>query len=159
MISVEQLAENLPEGFIAVDSDWRVRYVSARARHLLRNSGLQLGTDLHDLLPDAPGTKVWSELNRAHQKRVMVEFEVFYPQLFVWHEVRAIPDSEGGLALLLRDVTDRQWVIQKDAEHAYLRGLFADAPLAISILRGPKHQFEYANDFARNLVGDGTSKA
>ena len=138
---------------MAVDATWCVSFLNDRARHLMRRPGLQAGTALQDLIPDVPGSKTWAELRRAVNHGVAVDLDVFYPDLFMWHEVRAIPDGQGGLALLLRDVTDRQWTIQKDVEHAYLRSLFSDAPIAISILHGPKHQFEYSNEFARNLVG------
>lgn len=96
---------------------------------------------------------MWSELHRAVKQRITLDFDVFHPALFRWHEIRVIPDDDGGLVLLFRDVTDRQWTIEKDTEHAYLRNLFQDAPVAVAILRGPQHQFEYSNDFARRLVG------
>ncbi|WP_043816674.1 PAS domain-containing protein [Deinococcus maricopensis] len=153
MISAEQLTDHLPMGFIAVDDQWRVTRVNARARFLFRGQTLTPGLSLRDLIPNEPGSRAWSDLERAMLRRTPVEFEVFYPSMFAWHELSVIPDEHGGLALLLRDVTDRQWLLQKDAEHAYLRTLFQDASVAISIMRGPKHTFEFNNDFARNLVG------
>ncbi|PYE48645.1 PAS domain-containing protein [Deinococcus yavapaiensis] len=153
MISAERLADHLPLGFIAIDHAWAVTRVNAPARLLFRNQSLNPGESLRALIPDEPGSRAWNELERAMSRRVAVEFEVFHPSIFAWHEVSAVPDEQGGLALLLRDVTDRQWVLQKDAEHAYLRGLFKEAPIAISITRGPKHTFEFSNDFARDLVG------
>ncbi|MFD1732889.1 hypothetical protein ACFSC4_20115 [Deinococcus malanensis] len=56
--------------------------------------------------------------------------------------------------MILRDITDRQWLLRKEAERGYLRNLFNDAPIALSILRGPQHQFEFINDFARQLIGN-----
>ncbi|WP_052351998.1 PAS domain-containing protein [Deinococcus pimensis] len=153
MISAERLADHLPLGFIAVDPEWKVTRVNARARFLFRGQPLAPGMNLRDIIPDEPGSRAWPDLTRAMNRRESVEFEVFYPAMFSWHELSVIPDEHGGLALLTRDVTDRQWLLQKDAEHAYLRGLFREAPVAISITRGPKHTFEFNNDFARSLVG------
>lgn len=153
MISAERLTDHLPIGFIAVDHEWVVTRVNARARFLFRGQVLTPGLSLRDVVPDEPGSRAWAELTRAMTRREPVEFEVFYPSIFSWHEVNVIPDEHGGLALLARDVTDRQWLLQRDAEHAYLRSLFKDAPIAISITRGPKHTFEFSNDFARDLVG------
>lgn len=153
MISALHLADHLPQGFIAVDDGWQVIHMNDPARQLFRRRTLGAGTRLQDLIPDEPGSRAWDDLRRAATRGTIVDFEVFYPDMFTWHEVRAVPDGQGGLALLLRDVTDRQWLLQKDAEHAYLRRLFRDAPVAVSITRGPKHTFEFANEFARDLVG------
>ncbi|MFD1734219.1 PAS domain-containing protein [Deinococcus malanensis] len=35
-----------------------------------------------------------------------------------------------------------------------MRNLFNDAPIALSILRGPQHQFEFINNFSRQLIGN-----
>jgi PAS domain S-box-containing protein len=53
----------------------------------------------------------------------------------------------------MRDVTDRQWLIRREAERVYLRHVFENAPVAITIMRGPKHVIEYINSFGRQLLG------
>ncbi|UBV45411.1 PAS domain-containing protein (plasmid) [Deinococcus taeanensis] len=153
MISVERLSEGLLQGLVAVDSALQVTFFNERARFLLRKPGLRAGVHLQEMFPGLAEDKMWSEFHRAVNQRVSVEFDVFHPALFRWHEIRVVPDEDGGLVLLFRDVTERQWTIEKDTEHAYLRNLFQEAPVAVYVLRGPQHQFEYCNDFARNLVG------
>ncbi len=128
-------------------------FLNDRARYLLRRPQLRAGLSLQDTLPELSEPSLWQRLQQAVERQVTLECEVFYPGLFRRHEIRAIPDEQGGLALLFQDVTDRQWTIEKDKEHAYLRTLFQDATIAISVLRGPKHEFEYSNAFARQLVG------
>ncbi|WP_157448901.1 PAS domain-containing protein [Deinococcus peraridilitoris] len=152
MISAEALAEAINDGFVNVDGEWRVTYLSRRARLMLRQLENAAPLQLQDLIPNEPTSPAWRELCRAMQQRVQVEFDVFYPAFFTWHEVRAVPSGDG-LSLILRDITDRQWLLRKEAERAYLRDLFTAVPVALSITRGPEHRFEFVNEFARSLIG------
>jgi PAS domain S-box-containing protein len=47
----------------------------------------------------------------------------------------------------------RQWLIRREAERVYLRNVFDKAPVAITIMRGPKHVIEYINELGRQLLG------
>lgn len=153
LISTPDLLEAIHEGFLMVNTAWQVTHTNRRAQIMLRLADPQPPTlNLWDLLPDNPTTPTRRELERAREQQVTVEFDVFYPALYVWHEVRAVPTGDG-LALLLRDITDRQWLLRREAERAYMRNLFDDAPVAISITRGRDHQFEFVNRFARQLSG------
>jgi PAS domain S-box-containing protein len=67
--------------------------------------------------------------------------------------VKVVPTGRGGAGLFMRDVTDRQWLIRREAERVYLRNVFESAPVAITIMRGPKHVVEYINAFGRQLLG------
>ncbi len=153
LISSEQLIEAMNDGFLMIDHTWRVTHSNRRAQVMLR----MLDSDLHnytlwDLLPDDPTTPTRREIERAQQQQISVEFDVFYPKLYVWHEVQAVP-TEHGIALILRDITDRQWLLRREAERAYMRNLFDDAPVALSITRGIDHQFEFVNRFTYQIVG------
>lgn len=64
-----------------------------------------------------------------------------------------MPTGRGGAGLFMRDVTDRQWLIRREAERVYLRNVFESAPVAITIMRGPTHVIEYINAFGRQLLG------
>jgi PAS domain S-box-containing protein len=153
LIASESLVESINDGFIMVDSTWYVTYMNRRAQVMLRCLDSSVTSRrLWDLMPEDPSTDAYRQLHRAVAQQISVEFDVFYPLLYVWHEVRAIP-STNGVALILRDITDRQWLVRREAEHAYLRNLFNDAPVAITITRGPYHQYEFVNNFARKLIG------
>lgn len=153
IITSEELIEAMSDGFILIDAEWRIHSLNRRARVMLRLlDGDPLAYTLWDLMPDDPATPTRHELERAFQQHVSVEFDVFYPKLYVWHEVRAVPTAHG-MALLLRDITDRQWLLRREAEQAYMRNLFDDSPVAISITRGPDHVYEYLNKLARQMLG------
>lgn len=136
-----------------VDASWQVTYANHQARLLFRRPDLSLPVSLRELVPDEPTTSTWRELDRALKQQVATEVDVFYPALFAWHNIRAFP-HEGGLGLILRNITDRQWAIQKDMERGYLRNLFKDAPIALSVTHGREHTFDFVNEFASRLTGN-----
>jgi len=147
------VAETMNDGLIMVDSTWHVTYINQRAKLMFRSLDITAdGLRLWDLIPEDPDSPAYRELHRAIEKQVTTEFDVFYPNFYSWHEVRVAP-VQDGLCLVLRDITDRQWLLRREAERAYLRNLFQDAPVGICTLRGAQHQFEYINSFYRRLVG------
>lgn len=98
--------ESLTDGFFTLNRDWRFTYVNAEAERLTRKSRLQLlGWSIWDAFPEAKGTISQTEYERAMRDNVPVQFEVFYPPLETWFDVRAFP-SPQSLAVHFRDITD-----------------------------------------------------
>ena len=149
----ELLAEIINDGFLLVDPKWEIIYSNRKAQQLLRRSATELaGCELWQVIPVESNASAQQTLERALQQQATVEVDVFYPNLFTWHEVRAAP-SPQGLILILRDVTDRQWLIHHEAERTYLRNVFMNAPVAMSVLRTAHHQFEFINVQGQRLIG------
>jgi PAS domain S-box-containing protein len=154
LITTEILAEAIQDGVIEVGTDCRLTFSNRQAQRLFRRSGEEIAAlGLWDLMVRDSNPTIEREVQRAIEERVTTEFDVFYPSLYMWHEVRCVPHPRG-LTLILRDITDRQWLIHREAERTYLRNLFQDAPVAISVMRGPDHQIEFLNDLARQIIGD-----
>jgi len=150
---VTVLAEAINDGCLLVDSEWKIIYSNHKSQQMLQRSLAELGQGtLWDIITHTPDSAAQQQLTRALEQQVMVEIDVFYPHLFKWHEVRAVPAPQG-LLLILRDITDRQWLIHREAERIYLRNIFMDAPVPISVTRGPHHQFEFVNHQGRKLIG------
>jgi len=146
-------AEHGSDGIISFDTEGRAVYVNRRAELLLRRRGAEMvGLLVWDLLPDVRNTASEAELRRAMAERVPVRFEHFYPSLYAWHEMRAFPTDEG-FVLLLREITDRVRMLQDEAVQEGVRNVLVQAPIAISITRGPEHRFEITNEMFRRLVG------
>jgi PAS domain S-box-containing protein len=80
-----QVLESITDGFLALDSAWRITYANAEAERL---NGMKreemLGRDHWELFPQAVGTTVHRELSRAAKERVPVEFENYYEPLNRW---------------------------------------------------------------------------
>lgn len=154
-VKLEDLLENLTAGFLDVDSDLRILYMNQAAETLLRKDrSIAVGRVLQEVIPDAVRSQHWSALVQLIKERQNKTISVFYPEQYRWHDVTVIPTRNGGAGLLVQDVTDRQWLIRREAERAYLQNVFEDAPFALSIIRGPKLTIEYTNAFARQLIGN-----
>jgi len=151
--ATEILAETINDGFLLIDPDWKIIYSNHKAQQLLQLSSVELSTrSLWDLIAVDSNATVQREFDRAIQQQVPVEVDVFYPGLFTWHEVRAAP-SPQGLILIMRDITDRQWLVHSEAERTFLRNLFIDAPVAMAVTRGFQHELEFVNNQGKKLIG------
>lgn len=155
MLPPEAIIEAINEAYVQVDSDLRIRFMNSNAERLLRRSRADtVGKAFDTAVPDAGRAHQWPQLVDAIRNQRRVDLSVFYPTQYVWHDVKIVPAPGGGAALFMRDVTDRQWLIRREAERVYLRNVFESAPVAITLLRGSKHVIEYINAFARRLIGE-----
>jgi PAS domain S-box-containing protein len=106
-----RLLEAIRDGFVAVDSAWRIVYINRSAEQLLRlPRNRALGTDLHALLPDRPAEIVESlratmaDGEPRHLRAVRPEGRVFRERVF---DVWTYPLPLGGVSILFEDVSER----------------------------------------------------
>lgn len=105
--------ESLTDAFVLVDDAWRLVHVNAEAERLLgRPRADLLGADLWSHLRDEPGNRFEAHVRRAADERVAVDFDTHYEALDTWFEVRAFPSDEG-LAIYVRDVTERRRLLER----------------------------------------------
>lgn len=155
MVPLNDVLEAINDGFVEVGPGLDIRYVNGNAERLLRRTRAELvGSALESATPDGARAHQWPQLIAAIREGRATELSIFYPTQYVWHDVKVVPTEGGGAGLLMRDVTDRQWLIRREAERVYLRNVFESAPVAITVMRGPKHVVEYVNRFGRQLVGN-----
>lgn len=154
MLAPELIIDSIIEAYVQVDAELRIRFMNGNAERLLRRTRAEaIGKLFTEVVPDATRAHQWPQIVAAVQQEQRVEVSVFYPTQYIWHDVKVVPTGKGGAGLFMRDVTDRQWLIRREAERVYLRNVFENAPVAITIMRGPKHVIEYINAFGRQLVG------
>lgn len=155
MLAPETIIESIVEAYVHVDTDMRIDFMNVNAERLLRKSRAEaVGMLFTEAVPDAERAHQWPQLVEAVKNNARLDLAMFYPSQYVWHEVKVVPDTGGGAGLFMRDVTDRQWLIRREAERVYLRNVFESAPVAITIMRGPQHVVEYVNAFGRQMLGD-----
>jgi PAS domain S-box-containing protein len=109
-VMAEQLTttlESLTDAFFTVDREWRFTYVNGEAERLLRRKrGELLGRQIWEELPDLENSPFLTNYVRAMTDGVTVQFDHYYSPFNMWVHVKAYP-SEQGLAVFIRDVTDR----------------------------------------------------
>jgi PAS domain S-box-containing protein len=108
------ILENITDGYVALDRDWRITYVNAEAERI-NGMGREemLRKNLWELFPQTVGTKVHQELRRAAAERVPVDFENYYEPWQRWFHVKASPSPDGGIGMFFEDIT-----LRKRAEEA-----------------------------------------
>jgi PAS domain S-box-containing protein len=105
---ITSILENLSDGFIAFDREWRCLYVNHIAATLSRSSREQLiGKNLSQWFTENLSPTAVGALEHAMSERTRVHFEEFYGPFDSWFEVDAYP-TEDGLAVFGRDVTERK---------------------------------------------------
>ncbi|WP_224247528.1 hybrid sensor histidine kinase/response regulator [Hyalangium gracile] len=102
-----EILENLPEGFISVDAQWRYTYVNRIALQLKGKPREKLfGRSLWDTCPELVGTVTEREFRRVMAERESTSFEMEYSP-GVWLDMHAYP-SGTGIAIFFRDATERK---------------------------------------------------
>lgn len=118
--TITKILESITDGFVALDRDWCFTYVNQEAaRTLGRSSEAEelVGKNLWQEFPELSNASFGKLYLRAVAEQVPLELEDYYPPLNAWFAVRAYPTDIKGLALYVRNVTER-----KEAEEALRRG-------------------------------------
>jgi PAS domain S-box-containing protein len=155
------ILENITDGFIALDSEWRYVYVNAEAERLHGMSREEhLGKVIWDLFPGMLGTAIYEKLHRAVSEGIPVECENYCEAGDQWFRVKAYPRQEGGLSIYFRDVTAqrRAEAIQQQAQEALresearLNAIVGQATVGIAEedLAG---RFTLVNDYFCTMLG------
>ena len=106
-----EILQLISEGFIFVDSDFRILEMNAEAERIdqRRAHGL-VGHTVWDCWPDLIDAELGEMWRRSMIDRTAASLEHFYTWpngRQAWIEMRAFP-SNGGLAIFFRDVSDRK---------------------------------------------------
>ncbi len=102
------IIDSIMDGFMVLDSDWRITFLSARGYEILhRPAGGLIGANLWEAFPDLIGSSLETPFRQAAAGQTMVSLETFYPALGRWLDVRAYP-SPDGLSMLFLDITARK---------------------------------------------------
>lgn len=127
------LLERITDGFFALDSAWRIVYMNAEARNLLRAGNSDyVGKFWLDAFPRARGTAFEREYNRAMREQTPVQFTEFSSTSQRWLEVKAYP-SPDGISVYFRDVTARMKAERElETRSAQLQAVIAFGRLALS---------------------------
>jgi PAS domain S-box-containing protein len=106
--------ENITDGLLTLDRDWRYTYVNANAERLLgRPRAELLGKCVWQEFPLTVGTEIERQLRRVATEQTTCEFEGHHALWKRWYENRASPTPEGGVAVYFRDITERRQMEQK----------------------------------------------
>ena len=103
------ILESMLDGFIAVDPSWRIGYANAAAEKITGLDRSQLlGEVFWDLFPDWHGSAHEAACRRCAAARTAIRLEAELPGWGGWYEINCFPTPDGGIALYLRDESERR---------------------------------------------------
>ncbi|MBI3650513.1 MAG: PAS domain S-box protein [Acidobacteria bacterium] len=111
---VNCILENLSDGLITLNRQWRYTYVNAEAEGLLgRRRAELLGKLVWEEAPHLAQSEMEPALRRAVSEQLVSDFESYDSTLQRWYENKIYPLPDGGVSVFFRDISER-----KSAEHA-----------------------------------------
>ncbi|MBW3497132.1 ATP-binding protein [Janthinobacterium sp. NKUCC08_JDC] len=167
---LSNLLESITDGFCLLDRDWTIRYLNTRGAAMLAPQhapGASLtGKNLWQACPDLLGTELETQYRRAMAQQHSSSFELLYPPLGRWLDVRIFPSSDG-LTTYIQDISQRK-ATEETLRHSEedLRALANSIPqLAwIASFDGTiawynQRWHDYTGTTAEQMAGDGWSIA
>ncbi|HET7275032.1 MAG TPA: diguanylate cyclase [Longimicrobiaceae bacterium] len=106
-IQTKQILDNIADGFVAMDHEWRFTYVNRAAERLMnRRAETLIGKDARTEFPQTD-SMFYDQYLEAFRTGRPVEFEA--PSLLVdaWFKVHAYP-AEQGLLVYFRDISEQK---------------------------------------------------
>lgn len=99
------ILESISDAFYALDRQWQFTYLNQQAGVLLNRPGDELlGKNVWTEFPEASGSQIEQQYQKALETQKTVRFRAFYEPLDKWFDISAYPIPDG-LAVYFRDVT------------------------------------------------------
>jgi signal transduction histidine kinase/CheY-like chemotaxis protein len=100
--------DNVNDGFLAVDSEWRFTYINRHSQSYARGPHMgMIGKVLWEAYPELRGTEAEREYRRVMAERVSTRFETKSYLSDRWFRIYAYP-FEDGIAVFSTDISDRR---------------------------------------------------
>ncbi|MCY7369922.1 MAG: PAS domain-containing protein, partial [Polaromonas sp.] len=111
--------QNIAEGVSRFSSSWHLSYANEEQQRMYGRvaSALLQPTTLWEIWPALAGKPLEAALRQCMSARTTIEAENYDSAFDRWYGVRAYPSDDGGIVMLLRDITP-----QKRVEAALRRG-------------------------------------
>lgn len=104
-----EIVESMGDAFLALDPRWCVVAANRNFVNLARATRLDdlLGRNIWELFPEAADTQYMTEYRAAMEQRLERHFIEHYAPYDIWTEVDVFPSTDGGIAVFIRDVSER----------------------------------------------------
>ena len=135
------MLEDLADGFVALDWEWRIAYANPAAAELLRVPTERLIGGLpYDLFPAIRGTEFDERCRLAMEQGVASHFEAFFPLYDTWYELRLYP-TVSGVSIYFNEINQRKQIERErdellrtaEDERARLQTILDVLPVAVGI--------------------------
>jgi PAS domain S-box-containing protein len=154
------MLQSLPDGFVAIDWEWRYIYVNPAGVELLHRPLEELlGAKVWDLFPESVGTPFEHHCRRAMEQGVPTRFEFYFDPHRTWYELRVYPTA-SGISVYFNDISDRKGIerereallVALEASEARFRATFEQAAVGMAHV-GIDGRFLLMNDQLCRITG------
>lgn len=105
---IENILGTISESFCLIDADWRIRYWNSAAEKTTGKSRDKvMGQKMWDIFPQPKGSVLFDRCQEVMQTRIATNFE-HHGAEGTWFYNAAHPNSDGGLTIYFKDITDRK---------------------------------------------------
>jgi len=102
------ILESMTVGFMAIDRDYRIRYVNPRAAEIIgRDADAMLDRPYLEVFPEAEGSPFELDYRRVLAEGATRQTEAFFTPWQRWFEQRVAPTPEG-IAVFFQETTERK---------------------------------------------------
>jgi len=114
----QTILESITDGFFALDRNFCFSYMNQAAEQILgARREEMLGTNIWDAYPEARGTQVQHEYERAIRDQKPTSFEWFFEAWQRWFALKAYPTHHGGLSIYFRDISEQKKAEEQDRQN------------------------------------------
>jgi PAS domain S-box-containing protein len=105
---MEQLLDNITDGFIAADAAQCYTYVNKRLSEMVGIPPAEMiGRNIWELFPEAVNSVTYHSIQEVLREKHYICSEDFYAPLGLWQENRIYPAAHG-FSMFIQDITDRK---------------------------------------------------
>ncbi len=102
------MLENIPEGFFAVDRQWKLLYLNKEAERIAQKQRAEiLGKHFWKLYPRLTQTKIYEKYTEAMSTKRDIRFKEYFANFESWFETSLYPTDEG-LAIYVRNIPESE---------------------------------------------------
>jgi PAS domain S-box-containing protein len=138
---LETIIDRVTDAIVEVDASWNLTFLDDRAEEILGVDAEEiLGNRFWEVFSDTRGTRFEEVYREAMESRSSTGVEAYHPGIDGWLDVYVYPEFHGGLALYLRDVTERN---ERKRE---LRRARSRMELALSVTGATVWEWDFRTD-------------
>ena len=155
-IRLQRVLNSISDGFLTLDTNWRLTMVNAAARALWHANGIDpdraLGRTLQEVVPELAGSEWEAQARKSMVLRVPTRFEFLFPPWRMWFSCRCYPIAGDGISLYFHDITERKRLdgVLRENERR-LQRLIESVADTFQVV-GRDWTYKYANESARMLT-------
>lgn len=151
--SLLRVWDEAAEAVVALDADWRYRYLNRAAQAMLGLTEEAVGQDYRVVHPDVPGSEIATVHERVMRTRVAETMETYYAPIDTYVRVRVLPWPGSGIVLSIRDVTQERRPEVRLRRNLDLYTQVLEHMTQAVTLRDPDGRFLLANRAAAARLG------